>query len=139
MQIVHYGHAQLRTADSIALALVDCAEALATSARFAVVEIPTATVDGTGSARLLIGPGIPVISVSTPDRSSHDGGLDSELAQLDVHRSVRSLRDTATGARTPAHSSALAIDGGMLDEFWQYMQGDDLSETPDQGAPSGRS
>ncbi|RUQ98212.1 hypothetical protein [Labedella endophytica] len=141
MHVIHYGLAHLRTADAVAIALVDYAEALSIGGRFAVAEIPTASENGAGTARLLIGPGIPLVStaldrvssmdvvfdrVAEPENIGSSSGTDDDLDPFTVRSAARRLADESARMRTPV--TAHAFDSEMLDDFWELMHDDpDLS------------
>lgn len=126
MQTIHYGQSEFDTADAIARAVLEYAEALATRRRFAVIDIPTVTIDGVATAHLLIGPGIPLASAaaragdSSPrEETPRDefGGLTgrsamTELSDIEVHRAVRDLAEGAQRVRD--RISATPLDGDSL-------------------------
>lgn len=126
MQTIHYGQSEFDTADAIALAVLEYAEALATRRRFAVIDIPTVTMDGVATAHLLIGPGIPLAAAAArPDdvppsaetaRDEFGGGVGRStivgLSEIEVHRAVRDLAEGAQRVRD--RISATPLDGESL-------------------------
>lgn len=127
MKTIQYEQTALITADPIADALLDYAEALAEQSRSAVVEIPIVADGDVAVARLLIGVGIPVVSVprtrvewseeqaATRVRDEFGSpGLDVDpsgvvIDDLVVHRAVHALVARVTALRdAPAASS---VDG----------------------------
>lgn len=126
MQTIHYGQSEFDTADAIASAVFDYAEALATRRRYAVVDIPTVTSSGVANARLLLGPGIPLASVARlvtvgqeASRDEFGGGMAGSdanaIGDLVVHRTVRDLADGLHGLREVA--SAPPLDELLADEI----------------------
>jgi hypothetical protein len=123
MQTIHYGKSEFDTADAIARAVLGYAEILTARRHFAVIDIPTATPAGVVTAHLLIGPGIPLASVTshhhddaavgaTVPRDEFGGtpaAEDSGIGELEIHRAVRSLLEGAARVRASA-PAAVAED-----------------------------
>jgi len=136
MQTIHYGHSTFDTDDAIASAVLAYAEVLATRRRFAVVDIPTVTALGVKTMQMLIGPGIPLASITRPDDDSQHpiaaprdefgrggqpttGGIGG-IGELDVRRTVRALEEGAARVRhrivaTPLDDESLIDDLRDLD------------------------
>jgi hypothetical protein len=110
MQRIHYAGHDFCTGNDLADAVVEYACLLAEAGRYATIDLPTTAGDGGATtARLLLGPSMPVASESVQ-------GPGVELVD---ETALTGLRDAARRLRKPA-PVRMAVTGGpmrMVDEY----------------------
>ncbi|BDZ48291.1 hypothetical protein GCM10025867_05320 [Frondihabitans sucicola] len=93
MQLIHYADGSVLTGSTIALALVDYAQILASNGSAAAVQVPTRQDDGSvGRATFLLGPASQIVAVDTA----------SEFAELEDTELVAFLESETAKQRGAA-------------------------------------
>ncbi|MBT2516617.1 hypothetical protein J7E29_04150 [Streptomyces sp. ISL-90] len=110
MERIHYGSHVFYTGTEIAGAVLDYAGLLASSGRFATIDMPIVDVDGgPAKARLLLGPSMPIASESMPDAGAEfrDEGALETLRGAARQLAAPRMRTAAPAGMDPRKTSMI--------------------------------
>jgi hypothetical protein len=109
MQLIHYADGSVLTGTSIARALVDYAQVLASHGTADTVEIPTREADGSvGQATFLLGPASQIVAVGV--QSEFDELRDDDLVGFLVAETARQRGGEVRPAEQDANSAPATLE-----------------------------